>query len=166
MSKHRPFVQRESYMHDAAKRVVAQWFRDSQTSGSTVRVGKVSARTSRMSGAHGVYLEYPIGDQGEGVDPCWDESFGYYDRDLSWVPSVDFLASRGIRVRCVCDVVLIHKGVASVAIEVVHKHPTPAWKRAFLAQQHIELIEVRAQAVLYLMSCPAKLPLYVARGGR
>lgn len=168
------FVPNETYMHDAAKRVVAQWFRQSQDERYHVRVGDVVARTNRGAPSHGVYLEYPIGTNGEGAYPCWDEVF---DRSppgqpldltdgIDWVPSVDFLKQHGIRTQCVCDVMLLNKGSASVAVEVIHKHPTPDWKIAFLDSQDIRLVEVKASAVLRRTKPPLELPLYVRRGRR
>lgn len=171
-ARKREFTPNESYMHDAAKRVVAQWFRDSQTPLGGVHVGDVYSRTNRFVGSKGVYLEYPIGTEGQGVCPCWDEAYdppsgslmGESLEDLDWVPTVEFLRAKGVRTKCVCDIMLLHKGSASVAIEIVHRHPTPMWKRLFLSKWDIKLVEVKAQAALHFTKAPKSLPFFVPRG--
>lgn len=140
------FAPNESYMHLAAKKVLAEW----------LDAGLLPPIACRDSG---YWLEYPIGIGGEGVNPTWDEVEFWEHRGME-VPVVADLNAHGIRVACVCDVGIRHKGMLGAVVEVVHSHPTPGWKRDFLAYHDVDLIEVEAAAVLRHTKRPDQLPLW------
>lgn len=162
-----PTIGRESYMHRAAKEVVARWLRASievEGKGERVHMGTIVAQPNRGAPFYGVHIEYPITADGVGVSPVWDEagwpgcgSFEDYDGTC---PTAETLIAAGLRVACVCDIALWHKGWCTDIIEVVHKHPTPKWKIDFLRRVGVQDIwEVKAEWVMRQTARPTHLDL-------
>lgn len=160
------YVTNESYLHKSAKEVVAGWLRSLQTPSGYICLDPICSRTNRHDGMFGIYLEYPIGTKGEGLDEVWDEHgrFGASNEEristVGFCPTVEHLTSNGVKVACVIDIAVLHKGRVGHAIEIVHRHPTPPWKLDFLAKHEIKVFEVCATKVLRCVKRPVSLPLW------
>ncbi|WP_424140279.1 hypothetical protein [Roseomonas chloroacetimidivorans] len=162
-----PSIGRESYMHRAAKEVVAGWLRDVAAEAGYdeyTRLGPLSWRVNRPGPSWGIWLEYPFTDA-RGGSEVWDEEFGDTG-DCPWqdaLPPIVDGKVLGERVAAVADIAIQHKGCIIWAVEIVHKHPCPIHKRAFYDHHHIGLIEVRASWVMRQTKRPDGL---MARAGR
>lgn len=146
----------ESYLHRAAKDVVAEWLKELSESAAPaawVTIPPLHFRPGRW------YLEYPICASGEGVHQAWDE----YDDWRGRCPTYQEVTQAGHRVACVLDLAVVHKGRVACAVEIVHKNPTPQHKRDLLARLGIELIEVSALGVMRHIKRPERLPLWTGR---
>lgn len=143
-----PAIGRESYMHRAAKEVVARWLRDlaAQNGGMEwSEVYPISWRPNRGGPHYGVWIEYPLTFTADGHDVVWDEC-GNRWRDRP--PTVEELRADGMTVAFVADLAIQHKGRIIAAIEIVHRHPVPPHKRAFYAERDIDLVTLHASWVL------------------
>ena len=156
------FIHTESNMHRAAKEVVAGWLREITPVDDYCSLPPVHSRPNRSGPMRGIYLEYPIGFNREGLNPVWDESIWLPGGPIEdYCPTVEELSARNIRVACVCDIAILHKGNVFQVIEIVHKHPTPRWKLDFLRRHDVEVIEISAKAVMHMCNRPTLLPLYI-----
>jgi hypothetical protein len=143
----------ESYLHQSAKDVVCRWIQELSAAaqpGEWIRLQPLHFRPGRW------YAEYPICADLNGVNPVWDELDEFRER----CPTYDEAKAAGYTPKAVVDVGVIHKGVLRYAIEVVHKNPTPPWKRALLSSLDVQLIEVSALGVMRQVKRPQQLPLW------
>lgn len=143
----------ESYLHKSAKAVVDQWITELSDAAGTaewIKIAPLHFRPGRW------YQEYPVCADGAGVNPVWDE----FDEFEGRCPTFEEVRAQGHAPKCVVDIGVIHKGALTDAIEIIHKNPTPEWKRALLARLDVNLIEVSALAVLRQIQRPERLPLW------
>lgn len=156
-NEQRLLVTEESHLRNAAKRVVARWFDEDTKYDAYSTIGDISFRGS-------ICLDYPFGMEGQGVNPCWDEIAGFeaFNRGLHDGPSYADVEAAGIRVGCVCDMALVHKGMADTVIEMVCRAPVRGIKRRFLRRHRVRLVEVDAEAVMRCTTRPDSLPLFGA----
>jgi hypothetical protein len=154
------FIENESHMHRQAKRLVADWLRSMTEPDAACRMPPIWSRPNRSGPMRGVYVEYPIGLEGQGIAPVWDESPLAPEEGGEFCPTFGDLKRWGVAVACVCDIAILHKGMVAQVVEIVHKHPTPDWKRNFLHNRDVEVIEVSAAAVMHMCGRPDALPLY------
>ena len=152
-----PSIGRESYMHRAAKEVIARWLRELSAKVDGERwsqIAPIAWRPNRGAPHYGVWIEYPFSVCSLGHEQVWDEC-----DDARWEerpPTVEELRAEGMRVACVADLAIQHKGRIVTAVEVVHRHPVPAHKQAFYAARGIDLVTVRASWVLGQTTRPAR----------
>ena len=156
----------ESYLHKAAKAVVVEWLREAaQEAGGGAewfKMAPVHCRPNRGAPGFGIWPEWPIAGA-FGLTELWDEFWPDPDPKRATgtpPPTPEELIASGTRPQCVIDVGVIHKGRLGCAVEIVHKHPTPAWKAALLEAADVPLVEVDALAVLQKIERPKSLPLY------
>lgn len=143
----------ESYLHKSAKEVVCQWLDELASKADVaewINLAPLHFRPGRW------YAEYPICGDGKGVNPVWDEVEPFVGR----CPTYEEAKAAGYRPKAVVDVGVIHKGLLVYAVELVHKNPTPLWKRALLDMLGVKLIEVSALGVLRHIKRPERLPLW------
>lgn len=152
------FIAEEIHLRNAAKHVVARWFDETSTYNDYATIGDVSFRGS-------ICLDYPFGVEGQSVKECWDEIIGFeaFNRGLHGGPSYADIEAAGIRVACVCDMALVHKGMADTVIETVYRAPVLDTKRGFLERHRVRLVEVDAEAVMRCTTRPDALPLFTRR---
>lgn len=154
----------ESYLHRAAKQVVVEWLREAAKEAGEglewFKLHPVSCRPNRGAPFYGIHPEWPIlkGQCPTGIDFVWDEVTD--DADGKAPPSAADLIANGKKLACVVDIGIHHKGRLGCAVEIVHKHPAPQWKRDFFAARDVQLVEVDALAVLRKIERPAQLPLW------
>lgn len=168
----------ESYLHRAAKSVLLGWLREASAEAGGndwFNLDPIDARPNRRGPNFGIWEEYPILKDGHGADPLWDEHplrlypDGEDEPDLGEAgivegpPTPEKILARGLPIGCVVDIAITHKGRIKYAVEVVHRHPTPLWKRAFLERVDVELIEVSAKGIMHQIKRPDRLPLYSRR---
>lgn len=148
-------VAEESHLRNAAKRIIARWFDEVTEYDAYSTIGDISFRGSICS-------DYPFGVEGQGVNPCWDEIPGFttFNRGLHGAPSYADVEAAGIRVACVCDLALVHKGMADTVIETMYRAPVLLMKRRFLERHRVRLVEVDAEAVIRCTTRPDALPLF------
>lgn len=153
----------ESYLHRAAKAVVVEWLREVavEAGDKSFELPPVRCRPNRAGPGYGIWPEWPITKCGIGADYLWDELDPMEPGRAP--PTPDDVVARGRHLAAVIDVAVLHKGRLGCAIEIVHKHPTPEWKRNLLAAHHITLIEVCATGVLHHIKRPERLPLFNGR---
>lgn len=156
----------ESYLHKAAKAVVVEWLRAAaQEAGDGAewfKLAPVHCRPNRGAPGFGIWPEWPVAGS-LGLTELWDEFWPDSEprRETGTAPPTpEQLIAAGTRPQCVIDVGVIHKGRLGCAVEIVHKHPTPAWKVALLEAADVPLVEVDALAVLQKIERPNGLPLY------
>jgi hypothetical protein len=163
-----PSIGRESYMHRAAKEVMAGWLREAAAEAGHdeyAQMGPLSWRVNRPGPGWGVWEEYPF-THARGGSEVWDEEFGDDELSRPWeseLPPVADGRILGEKVASVADIAIQHKGCIIWAVEIVHKHPCPIHKRAFYDHHYIGLIEVRASWVMRQTKRPHRL---MARAGR
>lgn len=163
------FVQNESCLHQHAKEVVAGWIR-ATTGGPDhyLDIAPIVSRPNRPGPHSGVWVEYPILKDGFGAEQLWDE-IGFDSSKMAFgpTPTFDDLAPEDrVKVACVCDIGIAHKGRIGTVVEIVHKHPTPAWKVKFLYDLDIRLIELCATRVMRAVRQPTDLTSMIYRGRR
>jgi hypothetical protein len=159
----------ESYLHRAAKAVVVDWLRQAASEAEPncwFTLDPVHYRPNRPGPYFGIWPEYPITKDGTGSEQLWDECG---DAD-PWAgtgnvipPTPSDVVRQGMRLAAVLDIAVCHKGRVGAAVEIVHKHPTPKWKRALLDRLSIDLIEVCATRVMHQVERPKRLPLFTGR---
>lgn len=160
----------ESYLHKAAKDVVVGWLRAAAEKADGgmdwFEVSPVKCRTNRGAPGYGIWPEWPItaGPTHYGIEFVWDEVWPF-DRAVDLAcdvvpPKPDDLIQRGIKLAAVVDIGVMHKGRLGCAIEIVHRHPVPEWKRALLEKNAIPLVQVCALAVLKQIEPRPFLPLW------
>ncbi len=161
----------ESYAHKAAKAVVLGWLRDAAAEAgwdNTASCAGFSWRVNRRGPSFGVWAECPILEDFTGIAPTWDEawwdeagSLEQFNHPWSFAPpSFDELVSRGTRPRAILDIAIQHKGCTICGIEIVHKHPIPPEKLAFLRHCGLmRVIELPARWVLGQIGVPAQFPV-------
>lgn len=117
------FVENESYMHKAAKKVLQEWLLSvPEDSGDRRNWGPLSFRTNRSCG---VWLEYPVAavDGTNSINWLWDEQGLDNDKvGLEYIPSYEECVKKGIYPIAVLDIAIAHKGTINYGIEVCHKH--------------------------------------------
>lgn len=160
----------ESYLHKAAKEVVVGWLRaaakEADDGMDWFEVAPVKCRTNRAGPHYGIWPEWPItaGPTAYGIEFVWDEVWPFSpDFDLprnTIPPTPDELIAGGRKLAAVIDIGVIHKGRLGCAVEIVHRHPVPEWKRNFLARYDVPLVEVCALAVLKQIGPRPFLPLW------
>lgn len=142
-------------MHRAAKEVVVRWMREvGEAAGceNWAKFGSVSWRANREGPAWGVWMEYPFTEGGGGRWPVWDEwECGFEDAP----PAPAWCKAEGLKIICVADIALQHKGDIGTVIEVVHRNPVSAAKRRFYDAQGFHLYEISASWVMKQTKRPA-----------
>lgn len=152
--------------------ILLGWLREVCKSGADYNP-LINCRHNRSSPNFGVYVEYPLIegfniDKGEHM-AVWDECFCYENEDGSLMhtlpneymnepPPYSILMEHNLRPKAIVDVVGIHKGVHSIAIEVVHRHPTPEWKVELVCDVFYgSVVEISADWILNQIETPKKL---------
>jgi len=120
----------ESYQHGLAKHVLASWLRE-QSKGRGNRwasFGPFGWCPNRGEQHFGVWVEYPIGKNGEGITEVWDESdwserlYGESETQETRPPTFDECVKLGCPPALIFDVAIQHKGWIIYGIEIVHKN--------------------------------------------
>lgn len=152
----------ESYLHRAAKGVVLEWLRaKSEAADFWFKMPPVQCRPNRGAPYFGIYSEWPIAKDGVmGIEHVWDETEEWAGKEP---PTPEELIAQGLRPFAVVDIAVLHKGRLGCAVEIVHRHPVPEWKRRFLQEHDVPLVEVCAKGVLHQVRCPDRLPIYSGR---
>ncbi len=158
----------ESYLHKAAKDVVLGWLRAAAEKADSgmdwFEVRPVRCRTNRAGPGFGIWPEWPITQKGPGfgAEFVWDEVWPIEGEPAPNAPPptpAEVMAA-GYRLAAVIDIGVMHKGRLGCAVEIVHKHPVPQWKRDLLASYDVPLVEVCALAVLKQIEPRPFLPLW------
>ncbi len=184
------YVECESYMHKKAKGVLKSWLDDHNQTGDDWG-GVISFKTdfidengnarrlyAEPNRASGVWLEYPIVVPG-GTPPFWNSLQHNWDEEWQetgakfvpeFVPTFEQCVSHNAYPRRVIDIVITHKGMPSIFIEVCHKNPVSDEKIAELKQlinEHGEgppicrtsLVEIDASWILNQVKKPDVLKI-------
>ena len=159
----------ESYAHKAAKAVVLSWLENP-------RVGDVydSALGFSWFGeslSHPFWEEYPIMNDGTGLDPLW--GLHYETRDTwpnggvkAWslegnikIPDYDSLQQAGTPPRAILDIAIADMCSISTGIEIVHKNPPSNQKLIFLKKIGLpSLLVLPSRWVLGQVAPPKEVP--------
>lgn len=145
----------ESYMHKAAKAVVAGWFREVAEQAGYDNYANCLGRwwrVNRRGPGWGVWEEYPVLADGFGLEQVWDETDCKH-------PGYEYLKSIGTPPRVILDVAIQHKGMVILGIEIVHRHDISASKIEFLRESPLQdLYRVPAKWVLSQVKRPLLIP--------
>jgi hypothetical protein len=163
----------ESYLHKAAKDVVVGWLRAAAEKADNgmdwFEVSPIKCRTNRGPPGYGIWPEWPIttGPTHYGIEFVWDEVWPF-ERATELAcetvpPTPDELIANGRSLAAVIDIGVMHKGRLGCAVEIVHRHPVPAWKRTLLEKNDVQLVEVCALAVLKQIEPRSFVPLWTPK---
>lgn len=152
----------ESINHKIAKSMMIEWLRAASPPGADEgRFGDITWRHNRKLSTHrGVWEEYPVTPDMEGLHPVWDEYGADY---AARAPILPELRQAGRFPLFIWDVALQHKGAIKCVIEIVHANPMNAKKAAWMRGSGIETYEVPAAWVLRQRGSPGGLPLAFRR---
>jgi hypothetical protein len=150
-----PSIGRESYMHRAAKEVVARWLREAAAEAGRdnyAAIGDLVWRVNRDGPVWGIWEEYPF------VAANWPIVWDEYDAAFEFAPPrAGWCIDQGMQVACVADIAVQHKGLISSVVEIVHRHPCSVPKLCFYGDCGIQVFEVSAKWVLEQTKRPQKL---------
>jgi len=149
------FLTFESHAHATARRLIADWLRDSASLARLdgfANFAGIGWRVNRSGPSWGIWTEYPIVD---GQLTVWDE---ISDRWKLAPPTYNQVVALGNPPRVIVDVAIQHKGRIEVAFEVCHKHACSPSKIDFLRACDITLIEVPAYWALNQVDRPTSIP--------
>lgn len=141
------FKPNESYLHEHAKNLLADKFREIEKNNDFCNFGCLSWRSN-----YGVFTELPFHSSDDiyyfecsaGIrDGEFEDNGNYLDR---FNPFFD----RG-KILFVPDIVIFHKGTPKYIIEIVHTNSVPDWKINKISQffnENIEIYEVSAYEIM------------------
>jgi hypothetical protein len=120
----------ESYQHEFAKRVLAQWLRHEARQDDYHDFGPFRWRPNRGEPHYGVWLEYPVSESGGeiGYGAVWDESgwseqlYGESETQETRPPTYAECLKLGRTPSVIFDIAIQHKGAITYGIEIVHKN--------------------------------------------
>lgn len=147
----------ESYAHQTAKRLVAEWLQESAAKAGCDECADFAGLSWRVNrpGPHwGIWQEYPVIADYRGLEPVWDE---VSPRWRARPPTYNEVIALDLRPMAVLDVAVQHKGMIAFAIEVVHKHRCDPRKIGFL-RDRLTLLEIPAYWVLGQVDRPSEIP--------
>jgi len=155
----------ESHAHQNSKELLTRWLREAAEKVGLDGLAKFPAeadpytaiqlRVNRAKRSRwGVWQEYPILSDCQGIAPVWDEVSSRWKRRP---PTYDEVVDGGDRPMAVVDIAVQHKGIIAYAIEVVHKHRCNPRKIGFL-RPHLTLLEIPAYWVLGQVDRPKEIP--------
>lgn len=161
----------ESYKHKFAKAVLADWLRSAIDENCYIEIPPVQVRTNRGPPFCGVYEEYPICLDGKnrivGAAPIWDEDCWTVAGETvsGWgrvPPTYDECVANELLPIVIFDLMLIHKGAASIGFEVVHKNDISKIKRDYIDRirqesSYITVYRIEADWILSQVKRPATI---------
>lgn len=134
------FIENESYKHKLAKELLVKWLTDANDNPVTPW-GRCVCCQFEWYQNHGVHTELKF----------YENSDQYYFENPPEVPG---------RILFVPDIVVFHKGVVGIIIEVVHSNPLSAKKlkdfRNFFGS-YPDIYEIEAEEILRQTKIPEKL---------
>ena len=159
----------ESYKHQAAKDVLAGWFRTEAARVGYDEYAKAcgcSWRVNRGAPLYGVHVEYPVcaANLDEwGIVHVLDEPYcvDAFSESGGPPPSYDDLIIAGLRVFSVLDVAIQHKGAILYGFEVVHQNGITERKAALL--DALECVTYAIDAEWILRQCWKPDELHIRR---
>lgn len=110
------------------------------------RLARWLYKSLNLANCH-VVLEYPFGEDGEGV--C-----GWAGLTGRIKPSLAQIRSRYIRTAFIADIAIVEDGRVTSVIEVVHSHWTEPHKARYFQRHEVPLFEAMSDAILALPSAP------------
>lgn len=155
----------ESHAHQNAKALLARWLREAAEKAGLDSLAQFPAEADPYSAIQwrvnrpkrsrwGIWQEYPILSNYQGINPVWDELSERWKRRP---PTYDEVVAEGFRPMVVVDIAVQHKGLIAYAIEVVHKHRCDPRKIGFLRRE-LTLLEIPAYWVLGQVDRPKEIP--------
>lgn len=155
----------ESHAHQNAKALLIRWLHESAEKAGLDGHAVFPAEAPTCAGIEwrvnrpkrsrwGVWQEYPILADCQGISPVWDEVSSRWKRRP---PTYDEVVADGFRPMAIVDIAVQHKGTIAYAIEVVHKHRCDPRKIGFL-RPHLTLLEIPAYWVLGQVDRPSTIP--------
>ena len=156
----------ESYQHQFAKRVLAQWLRDeAKKDDLRAKFGPFGWRVNRGGPHYGVWLEYPISESGEEVANVWDERgwseelYGESETQETRTPTYAECLKLGITPSVIFDIAIQHKGAIIYGIEIVHKNGLDERKlrkldAIYKAYRHFEVYAADAVWIMHQIGVP------------
>jgi hypothetical protein len=139
----------ESYMHAAARHVLATWLRDlSKPMGESMATHEFPFRPNRGAPWYGVYEEFPLVHGWNSCGNVMIHDEHELDRPDGSPLSYAEMMARGIVPTVILDVAIASKGNIPRAFEIVHKHYTELEKILYLERCEILVVEVSAEWIL------------------
>ena len=152
---------KESFLHKAAKELVADWLRVADKYDDCGDFWDISAlrfqwRAPKTDLIDNVYLEYPVvcdppldwrSEQNVFGHQAWWQCLGFTD-DPNRPPTYEECVRLGARPDCVIDIAVLDQSAIKYAIEIVHTSPVSYRKARLLSDLGIQVVCVSAEWVM------------------